>query len=138
MAPNPMLRSPASSEHRGFLPSGTLPQGLWSLPLQKFVSTTIRPTLMPYPELYNWDTCAQFISDFLSMVPLPDPLKPVSITWGCILRPRSQRWETRQVGRRRLGQPRATVYESVGAEPLTDPLAGREDGNRPRKRQPLA
>ncbi|XP_068849314.1 dynein regulatory complex subunit 7 [Capricornis sumatraensis] len=42
----------------------------------KFVSTTIRPTLMPYPELYNWDTCAQFISDFLSMVPLPDPLKP--------------------------------------------------------------
>uniref|UniRef100_A0A8C9KJ14 Dynein regulatory complex subunit 7 n=1 Tax=Panthera tigris altaica TaxID=74533 RepID=A0A8C9KJ14_PANTA len=43
----------------------------------KFVSTTIRPTLMPYPELYNWDSCAQFVSDFLSMVPLPDPLKPV-------------------------------------------------------------
>ncbi|XP_060041463.1 dynein regulatory complex subunit 7 isoform X2 [Erinaceus europaeus] len=42
----------------------------------KFVSTTIRPTLMPYPELYNWDTCAQFVSDFLSMEPLPDPLKP--------------------------------------------------------------
>lgn len=125
-------------EHRGFFPSGTLPQGLWSLRLQKFVSTTIRPTLMPYPELYNWDTCAQFVSDFLSMVPLPDPLKPVSTTWGCILRPRSQRWETRQVGRRRLGQTRATVYESVWAEPLTDTLAGREDGNRPRKEQPLA
>ncbi|XP_060041464.1 dynein regulatory complex subunit 7 isoform X3 [Erinaceus europaeus] len=31
---------------------------------------------MPYPELYNWDTCAQFVSDFLSMEPLPDPLKP--------------------------------------------------------------
>uniref|UniRef100_A0A7N5KI75 Dynein regulatory complex subunit 7 n=1 Tax=Ailuropoda melanoleuca TaxID=9646 RepID=A0A7N5KI75_AILME len=43
----------------------------------KFVSTTIRPTLMPYPELYNWDSCAQFVSDFLSMVPLPDPLQPV-------------------------------------------------------------
>ncbi|XP_049720428.1 dynein regulatory complex subunit 7 isoform X2 [Elephas maximus indicus] len=42
----------------------------------KFVSTTIRPTLMPYPELYNWDTCAQFVSDFLTMMPLPDPLKP--------------------------------------------------------------
>ncbi|XP_074226778.1 dynein regulatory complex subunit 7 isoform X3 [Camelus bactrianus] len=42
----------------------------------KFVSTTIRPTLMPYPELYNWDTCAQFVSDFLAMLPLPDPLKP--------------------------------------------------------------
>lgn len=46
--------------------------------LQKFVSTTLRPTLMPYPELYNWDTCAQFVSDFLFMEPLPDPLKPVS------------------------------------------------------------
>ncbi|XP_044116344.1 dynein regulatory complex subunit 7 isoform X1 [Neovison vison] len=44
----------------------------------KFVSTTIRPTLMPYPELYNWDNCAQFVSDFLSMVPLPDPLQPPS------------------------------------------------------------
>ncbi|XP_035867780.1 dynein regulatory complex subunit 7 [Phyllostomus discolor] len=44
----------------------------------KFVSTTIRPTLMPYPELYNWDGCAQFVSDFLSMEPLPDPLKPPS------------------------------------------------------------
>ncbi|XP_066874617.1 dynein regulatory complex subunit 7 isoform X4 [Kogia breviceps] len=42
----------------------------------KFVSTAIRPTLMPYPELYNWDTCAQFVSDFLSSVRLPDPLKP--------------------------------------------------------------
>ena len=47
---------------------------------QKFVSTTLRPTLMPYPELYNWDTCAQFVSDFLTMVPLVDPLKPVSAT----------------------------------------------------------
>lgn len=55
--------------------------------MQKFVSTTIRPTLMPYPELYNWDTCAQFVSDFLSMVPLPDPLKPASAPWGCALRP---------------------------------------------------
>lgn len=35
---------------------------------------------MPYPELYNWDTCAQFVSDFLTMVPLVDPLKPVSAT----------------------------------------------------------
>lgn len=60
--------------------------GLWSLPLQKFVSTTIRPTLMPYPELYNWDNCAQFVSDFLSMVPLPDPLQPVSATPSSILR----------------------------------------------------
>ncbi|XP_032983027.1 dynein regulatory complex subunit 7 isoform X2 [Rhinolophus ferrumequinum] len=33
---------------------------------------------MPYPELYNWDSCAQFVADFLSMVPLSDPLKPPS------------------------------------------------------------
>ncbi|XP_006148500.1 dynein regulatory complex subunit 7 isoform X2 [Tupaia chinensis] len=45
----------------------------------KFVSTTIRPTLTPYPELYNWDSCAQFVSDFLTMVPLPDPLKPYQL-----------------------------------------------------------
>uniref|UniRef100_F6URF0 Dynein regulatory complex subunit 7 n=1 Tax=Monodelphis domestica TaxID=13616 RepID=F6URF0_MONDO len=43
----------------------------------KFVSTTIRPTLMPYPELYNWDTCADFVSDFLTMVPLPSPIQLV-------------------------------------------------------------
>ncbi|XP_031536503.2 dynein regulatory complex subunit 7 [Vicugna pacos] len=48
----------------------------------KFVSTTIRPTLMPYPELYNWDTCAQFVSDFLAMLPLPDPLKPPSYLYS--------------------------------------------------------
>ncbi|XP_069312550.1 dynein regulatory complex subunit 7 [Eulemur rufifrons] len=42
----------------------------------KFVSTTIRPTLLPYPDLYNWDGCAQFVSDFLTMVLLPDPLRP--------------------------------------------------------------
>ncbi|XP_004704701.1 dynein regulatory complex subunit 7 isoform X1 [Echinops telfairi] len=42
----------------------------------KFVSTTLRPTLMSYSDLYNWDSCAQFVSDFLTMVPLPDPIKP--------------------------------------------------------------
>ncbi|XP_036131653.1 dynein regulatory complex subunit 7 [Molossus molossus] len=44
----------------------------------KFVSTTIRPTLMPYPELYNWDSCAQFVADFLAMEALSEPLKPPS------------------------------------------------------------
>lgn len=58
---------------------------------QKFVSTTIRPTLMPYTELYNWDSCAQFVADFLSMEPLADPLKPVSATLGCMARPHPAR-----------------------------------------------
>lgn len=60
-----------------------MPSPRWNTPpplLQKFVSTTIRPTLMPYTELYNWDSCAQFVADFLSMEPLADPLKPVSTT----------------------------------------------------------
>lgn len=76
-----MTRSPASWE-RWLPPKGTPCPGPAVSPLQKFVSTTVRPTLMPYPELYNWDSCAQFVSDSLSMVPLPDPLKPVSATLG--------------------------------------------------------
>ncbi|XP_038610067.1 dynein regulatory complex subunit 7 isoform X3 [Tachyglossus aculeatus] len=49
---------------------------------QKFVSTTVRPTLMPYPELYNWDSCARFVSDYLTMLPLPSPLKPPSYMYS--------------------------------------------------------
>nr|XP_027794968.1 dynein regulatory complex subunit 7 isoform X1 [Marmota flaviventris]XP_027794969.1 dynein regulatory complex subunit 7 isoform X1 [Marmota flaviventris] len=57
----------------------------------KFVSTTIRPTLMPYPDLYNWDSCAQFVSDFLTMVPLPDPLKPPTHLYSSTTVLKSQR-----------------------------------------------
>uniref|UniRef100_A0A8C8RPG4 Dynein regulatory complex subunit 7 n=1 Tax=Pelusios castaneus TaxID=367368 RepID=A0A8C8RPG4_9SAUR len=46
--------------------------------VEKFVSTTVRPTLQPYPELYNWDGCAQFVSDYLTMEPLPSPITPPS------------------------------------------------------------
>nr|XP_048672599.1 dynein regulatory complex subunit 7 isoform X2 [Caretta caretta] len=45
--------------------------------VEKFVSTTVRPTLQPYPELYNWDGCAQFVSDYLTMEPLSSPITPV-------------------------------------------------------------
>uniref|UniRef100_W5KQ75 Dynein regulatory complex subunit 7 n=1 Tax=Astyanax mexicanus TaxID=7994 RepID=W5KQ75_ASTMX len=30
--------------------------------VQKFVSTTLRPTLLPYPEIYHWQGCANVIS----------------------------------------------------------------------------
>ncbi|KPP70764.1 hypothetical protein Z043_110380 [Scleropages formosus] len=43
---------------------------------QKFVSTTLRPTLLPYPELYSWEGCASFVSDFLSLEPLDAPIDP--------------------------------------------------------------
>uniref|UniRef100_A0A8B9GJV3 Dynein regulatory complex subunit 7 n=1 Tax=Amazona collaria TaxID=241587 RepID=A0A8B9GJV3_9PSIT len=42
--------------------------------VEKFVSTTVRPTLLPYTELYYWDGCARFISDYLVMEPLECPI----------------------------------------------------------------
>ncbi|XDV26584.1 hypothetical protein PO909_030240, partial [Leuciscus waleckii] len=41
--------------------------------VQKFVSTTLRRTLLPYPELYNWEGCASFVSDYLSLELLDPP-----------------------------------------------------------------
>ncbi|XP_055049255.2 dynein regulatory complex subunit 7 [Misgurnus anguillicaudatus] len=35
--------------------------------VQKFVSTTLRRTLLQYPILYSWDGCASFVSDYLSL-----------------------------------------------------------------------
>ncbi|NWH77600.1 DRC7 protein, partial [Piaya cayana] len=46
--------------------------------MEKFVSTTVRPTLVPYVELYNWDGCASFVSDYLTMEPLKSPITPPS------------------------------------------------------------
>ncbi|XP_062477243.1 dynein regulatory complex subunit 7 isoform X4 [Pezoporus occidentalis] len=42
--------------------------------VEKFVSTTVRPTLLPYTELYDWDGCARFVSDYLVMEPLECPI----------------------------------------------------------------
>lgn len=39
----------------------------------KFISTTIRPTKLPYTELYEWDDCAKFIADFLEYEELEPP-----------------------------------------------------------------
>ncbi|XP_075621841.1 dynein regulatory complex subunit 7 isoform X3 [Balearica regulorum gibbericeps] len=46
--------------------------------VEKFVSTTVRPTLLPYPELYHWDGCASFVSDYLTMEHLKSPITPPS------------------------------------------------------------
>ncbi|NXV33015.1 DRC7 protein, partial [Rissa tridactyla] len=46
--------------------------------VEKFVSTTVRPTLLPYAELYHWDGCASFVSDHLTMEPLESPITPPS------------------------------------------------------------
>ncbi|XP_061449711.1 dynein regulatory complex subunit 7 isoform X2 [Rhineura floridana] len=44
--------------------------------VEKFVSTTVRPTLLPHSELYNWDGCARFVADYLTMEPLLSPITP--------------------------------------------------------------
>ncbi|NXC20929.1 DRC7 protein, partial [Corythaeola cristata] len=46
--------------------------------MEKFVSTTVRQTVLPYPELYHWDGCASFVSDHLAMEPLKSPITPPS------------------------------------------------------------
>ncbi|KAM8799435.1 dynein regulatory complex subunit 7 [Eudromia elegans] len=46
--------------------------------IEKFVSTTVRPTLLPYTELYHWQGCASFVSDYLTMEPLKSPITPPS------------------------------------------------------------
>ncbi|NXK64273.1 DRC7 protein, partial [Sylvietta virens] len=46
--------------------------------VQKFVSTTVRPTLLPYPDMYYWSGCASFVCDYLIMEPLKCPIKPPS------------------------------------------------------------
>lgn len=40
--------------------------------VEKFVCTTIRPTTLPYQELYDYDGCAEFVADYITFEPL-DP-----------------------------------------------------------------
>ena len=41
--------------------------------LRKFICTTIRPTKLPYVELYQWEKCAKFVADFLEYEELENP-----------------------------------------------------------------
>lgn len=48
--------------------------------IQKFVCTTIRPTVLLYPELLDsWSAIAQFIADFVVYQPLDAPTELVSL-----------------------------------------------------------
>lgn len=38
--------------------------------LRKFVCTTLRPTQLPFVELYDYESCARFIADFIAYEPL--------------------------------------------------------------------
>ena len=41
--------------------------------IRKFLPTSIKPLLLPFPDLYDLQPCASFVSDFLSYLPLDDP-----------------------------------------------------------------
>lgn len=44
------------------------------------VCTTLRPTVMPYPELESWEGCSKLVADHLKYEPLEDfPTLIVSI-----------------------------------------------------------
>ncbi|XP_046401931.1 dynein regulatory complex subunit 7 [Ischnura elegans] len=38
--------------------------------VQKMVCTAIRPTMLPYPEFYTWQGCANFVADHITYKPL--------------------------------------------------------------------
>ena len=38
--------------------------------MRKFICTTLRPTQLPYNELYDYDKCAKFVADFIKYEPL--------------------------------------------------------------------
>ena len=42
--------------------------------LQKFICTTIRPSLLPYKELYDYHGCAEFVAEYLNFEPLDPPI----------------------------------------------------------------
>lgn len=46
--------------------------------IQKFASTTVRPTPTPHPELFSWEGCASFVADFLTLDLLEPPTELVS------------------------------------------------------------
>ncbi|KAJ3300534.1 hypothetical protein HK104_010476 [Borealophlyctis nickersoniae] len=50
--------------------------------VKKFVCTTIRPTQLPYKELYDYRGCAKFVADCLSYEPLEPPHELPSIIPG--------------------------------------------------------
>jgi len=47
--------------------------------IRKFICTTIRPTKLPFTELYEWEKCAKFVSDYIDYEELEEPDKFPSI-----------------------------------------------------------
>ncbi|KAJ3595836.1 hypothetical protein NHX12_002250 [Muraenolepis orangiensis] len=62
-----------------------------NLQLTKFVSTSLRPTMLPYAGLYDWDTCASFVADHLMTQTLDPPIALPSYLFSPTLVLESQR-----------------------------------------------
>lgn len=41
--------------------------------IKKFICTTIRPTKLPFTELYDWEKCSKFIADYIEYEELEHP-----------------------------------------------------------------
>jgi len=59
--------------------------------VEKFVPTCLRPTLLPFKEVYNLNDAATFVANYLHYEPLESPTSPPSclpspsqvLEWGC-------------------------------------------------------
>ena len=66
----PLPRPPSSPSRFSSSPFLTPPSCNNRCGVEKFVCTTLRPTRLPYSELYDYDGCAQFLSDYIVYEPL--------------------------------------------------------------------
>lgn len=46
--------------------------------VEKFVCTTIRPTTLQFSDVYDWEMCARFVSEYLQFEALKSPTDYVS------------------------------------------------------------
>ncbi|RNA42987.1 dynein regulatory complex subunit 7 isoform X1 [Brachionus plicatilis] len=50
--------------------------------IEKFVCTTIRPTILKFSKLYDWKECAQFVADYLQFRLLKEPTELPQILYS--------------------------------------------------------
>ncbi|XP_028814113.1 dynein regulatory complex subunit 7 isoform X2 [Denticeps clupeoides] len=83
------LAEKLSSQHPNRRPLLLSPPNEYGV--QKFVSTTLRNSLLPHPQLYHWADAASFVSDYLSLVPLDTPSQLPKVLYSPTLVLKTQR-----------------------------------------------
>ena len=79
-----------SSKDNKLLSRMSLLTALNEFHIRKCVCSTIKPKLLPYPELYDVTSCSEFVANFFNYEPLKDPFQPPihlvsptqTIEWG--------------------------------------------------------